>query len=245
VSAEPSPTPESVRLEERKRRVRALLETRDDYLPGLRSSLPDADHKPALSRTVPCERCNGSGRVRIGKRKPPIIRFCLACGGTGERRRRGADLPYDMNLEPAHRRLSEGRVRAMNGRELDEELSHLRELEEVRLGVDVHGYGWERARVARDASGSYLELEQAIRRLRRTNPFLRLDSEHGLELIAAMMGPTIIVPGSCEAQLALARRDVALELHRRFGWTAGEIGRALGIGRARVGRLLKGPRRTR
>lgn len=233
MAADDDPTPSSVRLEERKRRVAALLASRDDYLPSPRSSLPDADHKPSLSARVPCGVCHGRGRVV--KRKQLVL--CIACDGTGQRRRRTGDPAYDMNLEPGQRRLAEGRAHAMSPREAEEEISRLEADANARRGIE-RGYGWERARTARDRNGSYPELDAALAALAARRPELQPSSDEGLALLASLMGERIRVPVSHERELAEERRRVAVDLHRR-GWSAGEIGRALGLGRLKVGRLLK------
>ncbi len=223
------------------RRITALLDTRFDYLPTVRSSMPDSDHKPANSRTVPCGVCHGRGRLSYGKGKPRRTRLCLGCDGTGERRRRAGDPDYDMNLAPGHRRLTvNGRARGMTAREYDEELARIKADQDSRAGrVDHERYGWEKAREARDLAGSYQRLDAAVRLFRSRYPGCSLTGEGSLELLSNLMGPrTIRVPAAVQAELAERRRHVALELHR-LGWTAGAIGRGLGISREKVGRMLK------
>jgi hypothetical protein len=142
-----------------------------------------------------------------------------------------------MNLEPAVRRLRvNGRPRAMSAREYDEEIALMRR--QLSTQPDTGKYGWERAREARDVAGSYRELDAAVHVLRSRRPGLRIGSETSLGFLSELMGPKIKVPAVLQAELAEARREVALELHG-YGWTAGEIGRALGISREKVGRMLK------
>lgn len=228
---------EDVRVEERIRRVRALLETRFDYLPGERSSMPETSSGPAEeSKYVPCEACRGRGRVTYRRTGRKLDRICLACDGTGQRRRRKDDPAYDSYVG----RVRPGRPRVMTANEYDDQISRLRELEDLRAGRPQPNerYGWERARVSRDAAGSYRELDRAVHELHRRIPGCSVYSLGGLIFLQAHMSSTIRLPGRLHEELTPQRINVARDLHA-CGWTAGEIGRALGVSRTRVGRWLK------
>jgi hypothetical protein len=165
-----------------------------------------------------------------------LARICLACDGSGQRRRRSGDEPYDGYVG----RLHASKPRVMSAREYELELGRLRDLERTRRGLTTHErYGWERARAARDASGSYPELDRAVHQLRREHPGYPVDSLGGLLYLQARMGRTIRLPASLHEAITPERRSDALSLHRRHGWTAGEIGRAMGVAREKVGRWLK------
>lgn len=225
-----------VRLDERIRRVRALLETRFDYLPGARSTMPATSSGPAdQSKYVPCETCRGRGRVIYRRGRRRLDRICMACDGTGDRLRRKDDPAYDSYVG----RPRTGPVRSMTANEYDDEISRLRELADTRAGKTGHErYGYERARAARDVAGSYLELDQAVAVIQRRQPGTKLGSWEALYFLQAMMGPTIRLPGALHAALAEERKEVILQLGR-LGWSAGEIGRALGISRDRIRQVLK------
>ncbi len=242
---QPGLDPASVRREERRRRIRVLLESRFDYLPSTRSTMPVTNSGPAgESKHVPCETCRGRGRLlRKGPRRGTRVSVrCLACDGTGERLRRKADPAYDSyvgELRP------EGRARVMTAREYDDQIARLRADELARQGrVEHERYGFERAHDARDRSGSYRELDAAVRELQRRAPGTRLSSPRAVALLEELMPPSIRVPPWALEQLAQERQPVILDL-AALGWSAREIGRALGISAEKVRRLLKkGPRRT-
>lgn len=244
MSAVAQPSLELVRFGERKRRIVVLLETRFDYLPSPRIVGPASSSGPADSGTVPCDVCHGRGRVAYGKGKPRPTRLCLGCDGSGQRRARRDDPAYDMNLEPGRQRLRvDGHPRVMTVREYDRELAMLeRQLPRDRPLDDP--YGWERARRRRDAAGSYRLLDLAVTLLRRYRPGLPVTSEPALYAIHKVMGPVIRVPDWLQPELHAARVSVALELHG-YGWSAGEIARALGVGRDKVGTMLRSDRAPR
>lgn len=238
MAADPVPDPDfdSVRLDERLRRLRALLETRFDYLPASRSSMPATSSGPAeKSSRVPCETCRGAGRVTFKRAGRKLARICLACDGTGQRRRRRSDPAYDSYVGAVR----PGKPRVMSAREYDDEIHRLAELADTRRGEIQHEqYGWERARAGRDMAGSYLELDRAVSELRRRMPGAPVLGDQGLRFIASLMPSTIRLPRALHEQLTPERQRVARQLHAS-GWTAGQIGRALGIAREKVGRWLK------
>jgi hypothetical protein len=238
LDADTGPSPAQVRLEERIRRVQALLESRFDYLPPVPSTMPVTSSGPAdESKYVPCEPCKGRGRVvykRTGRR---LDRICLACDGTGQRRRRKEDPAFDGYV--GRIRPTGGKPRSMTAREYADTISRLQADADTRSGKTQHErFGWERAREHRDQAGSYVELDRAVNHLRQKMPGQPVGSTIGLLFIQSRMGPTIRLPGVLHEQLTPARKSAARELHG-YGWTAGEIGRALGVAREKVGRWLK------
>jgi hypothetical protein len=230
---------ERVRLEERMRRVRVLILSRFDYLPAPRTSSPETGTGPGEGKRVPCERCRRSGRVVSSVLRKAIP--CTVCNGTGWRRRRKDDPPWD---EYVAEQLSTGPKdsRVYTPRELDHEIDKLRQAAAERAGVIRHlRYGFERAHVARDLSGSYRELELALEKL----PIgVRPLSDVGLAWISNRMRGTIHVPEWADDELAEQRRLVARSLVEHYGWSVGDVGRALGVSREKVGRWLKRARRA-
>lgn len=219
------------------RRIEVLLYSRFDYLPQPRNGDAVTNSGPAEGKRVPCERCRRSGRVldRVHRRMIP----CVACAGTGWRRRRGAEPAWDEYTgEPLAESVRTSRV--FTSRELDHEIAKLERDELERRGIVAHlRYSWERARLARDHDGSYRELERALERL----PYgVSPVSRGGLEWLSAQMPRTIHVPEWANQDLAEARRDVVLACLAE-GRTQREVGRALGVSAEKVGRIAKEARR--
>jgi hypothetical protein len=244
LDADTGPSPAQVRLEERIRRVVALLESRFDYLPSVPSTMPVTSSGPADdSKYVPCEPCKGRGRVvykRTGRR---LDRICLACDGTGQRRRRKDDPAFDGYV--GRTRPTGSKPRSMTAREYADTISRLQADADTREGKTQHErYGWERARQHRDQAGSYVELDHAVMELRQRMPGEPVTSTVGLLFIQSRMGPTIRLPGALHASLAEERKAVIQALAFRWNWTAGEIGRVLGVSRDRVRLVLKAVRPT-
>lgn len=147
-------------------RVRILLETRNDYLPGPPGS---RIRKPGVpqdgSSRVPCE-CR-TGRVKTSSGS----RLCLVCDGRRWRRKQGDEPLWDEYLE---RRLGDDvrPERSMEGFEIDNELERLRSDARIRESrIDPkEKYGWERGRERRDRSGSYRELELVLEKMAQEWP---------------------------------------------------------------------------
>lgn len=143
-------------------RVRVLLSTRNDYLPQPRSLELPSESGVAGGRRVPCE-CR-TGRVRRGK----TVLLCLVCNGTAWRLRRPGEPEWDEYIGARVGGAETKTLRSMTPRELDESITRLRRNEATREGRVAADdlIGWERGRRARDASGSYAELERALELLR-------------------------------------------------------------------------------
>lgn len=145
-------------------RVRVLLRTRNDYLPGPKSQATGALSGPAPGRNVVCPDCRGSGRAT---RFQGLLgsRVCASCLGDGERRRVGAEPAYDSYVQATvgDESTTQRQTRSMTPRELDASIAHIDALFAEREGHHEHEtFAWERARRARDRSGSYPEVEYLL-----------------------------------------------------------------------------------
>ena len=234
---------EQVQLQEKIRRVRVLLATKDDYLPQPRGVELASAPGPAPGRRVPCGACRRTGKVVVGRGPTKRLRRCLGCDGTGWRRRRAGELGYDEYLDregpPKPLSSLSGPSRAMDAREVDHELARLHADALRREGVVSHErYGWERGREVRDVAGSYRELERAQQQVARAYPLVPRGSGRWLELVTLSMRGTIRVPRWAEEELADERRATILAL-LRSEWSPRQIGKALGMSKEKVMRIAK------
>lgn len=240
--------PMNARFRRRMDRVRILLETRDDYLPGPRSLELPAEAGVAEGRRVPCECRNG--RIQKGSQ----VRLCLVCNGSAWRLRRAGEPAWDEYVGSRVGGEETSQLRTMSRQELDETITRLERAElarEDRVAKDDL-IGWERGRRARDASGSYEELERSLERLRVLAYTARrtLDLHYGagmpvperrLELIIAwlagdMRGPVRIPLWAWEQETEKLHGQV-LELGEA-GLQVSEIASALEMSQRRVKQLL-------
>jgi hypothetical protein len=235
-------------LADRVQRVRLLLDTLNDPYPTPRGALrPDAG--PAPSKYVPCLTCQRQGWLM--KRGRTIL--CLACDGTGNRRRRSDEEPWDMYLnvplgdavavprEPMSLRAIEEQVAEQEGR------------------YEALSYGWERLQRAYQAHGSYRELRRCLGWLQRVQPrryrLVRtvlveheprqltagaaLDLDLGVVAITLRMRTVRVPPWLMEHRAADERQQTIAALAAE-GFGAGAIARKLGISKEVVRRRLKG-----
>jgi len=235
-------------LADRVHRVRVLLDTLNDPYPTPKGHLrPDAG--PAPSRYVPCLTCQRQGWL---KRRGRLI-LCLACDGTGDRRRRHDEEPWDAYLnvplgdaEPVARE-------PMSLRAIEEQVA------EQEGRYEALSYGWERLQRAYQAHGSYRELRRQLEWLRASAPrrhrLVRtvlieheprtldaraaLDLELGVVALALRMRSVRVPPWLMEHAAADERQQTIAAL-AALGLRAGEIARRLGIPKEVVRRRLKG-----
>lgn len=157
---------------ERCRRVRLLLASVNDPYPTPHDSIGSlAGHLPgpAPSRRVPCSVCLRTG-FTAGRR------ICPLCGGSGWRRRRKGEDPFD---EYTGEPVVDGGSSAKHGapfrleddyRRLGEQLDQIEQAQQERQGVYSEMYGWEKAREAQERLGSYRELKRALGALQELSP---------------------------------------------------------------------------
>jgi len=168
-------------------RVEALGRELLSYLPAPRQSSTllraSTAPGPAPAGRVPCQACQGRGRVRgpgvpcvrCAPRRLPTrgappwntghgCKPCLGCEGTGWRKARAGEEPVDEYVGPAR-----GDDFEM-GLDLATRLEHTNRLLRLWLDPDSVGYRWEEVKERQWKSGSFAELDQALRRLRETHP---------------------------------------------------------------------------
>lgn len=163
-------------VDERERRVRLLLATADAYLPGPNPSLK-SESGPAPSRRVPCVMCNRSGSVARMVSRQKVISSCPACAGSGWRRRRKGDDPWDEYLNEPIRDFESRRdhervvTRGEQSRQLDAEIAKLQRNAALRAGVvDGERERWEIERQRLYREGSYGELRRCLALLGARSP---------------------------------------------------------------------------
>ena len=205
-------------------RVRILASTCLDYLPGPRTwsgqLARSANPRPVTQEVAPCTLCLGRGRMRGGNaclicpsqtRYHPSQRAvahhctpCLVCDGSGWRKRRRGEEPYDVMTGYSRSELAVAAEAPASTRIA----SH--------PARDEGDSSLERARKARDRSGSYQEFERAMEKLRS------YESPVGYHLVwhTLVCGePVILGPGAQhlldEAVVWLARE---MRHHRVPGW---------------------------
>ena len=225
-----------MRLQTKVERVTILLTTLNDPYPTPQGALrPDAG--PAASRSVPCETCRQSGRVKERGR----FVLCLICDGEGWRRRRGDEPEWDRYL-------------AMPV----EEAVTLPVMPTPRIEHDDDAFGWERAALTRDRHGSYADLRRQLEWLSEARPeryqLVRavlvdgeprileerglLELQLGVVTLALRMRVVRVPHWLMEHREATERKQTIAALARE-GLGAGEIARRLGIPKKVVRRRLK------
>jgi hypothetical protein len=157
------------------------------YLPQPRRvDLPSAPGL-AKSRNVPCETCGARGRM-TGSRPcascPPQFREtnrkanhggckpCLVCNGTGWRKARVKDAPWDeySGIPLATEELPAQKKRWEEMQDLERRLAHTRRLLALWEGLDTVEEGWEDVRKAMWRSGSYHDLTVAMYKQAQITP---------------------------------------------------------------------------
>lgn len=236
-------------------RIRLLLSTMDDYLPGVSGSMPEVPAGPSASRFVPCDFCLRNGRLKDG-------RLCPECRGEGWRTHRAGEKYWDRYLEePVDEAVAPTRQftgtpdRAANIRRLDASIERIQRVLQLKEGkLDEDMFGWERMRAAYEDAGSYRELRKCLAvmevespRLRRVlrrryevNLFFKDDEvkEHDAIFWLAMRMPKVVVPSWVMEEEAQKARDTVESLAAQ-GFGAGTIARKLRISKKKVRRILK------
>lgn len=160
----------SPELEQRMRQVRVLLDSRFDYLPSVHVTDLGDRPGPAVSKRVPCELCDRTGRVSS--------RSCPVCGGSGWRRRRPEDEEWDEYTETP---LVDALLGVSGLPSVGEEIQRLTtSIDRIQADLDARAghfdnaeqYGWEKARRSYYRHGSYAELERALTMMARALPHL-------------------------------------------------------------------------
>lgn len=231
------------KTERRVERIRVLLRTRNDYLPQPKTTELSSMPGPAPGRLTKCLDCR-SGRTKYGTE-------CPVCHGEGWVPRRAGDIAYDDYTRERVVSEEDAKPRTMTMAELSVSISRLEAEELARQGrYEGEQFGWERARVARDRTGSYVELERALEELPQgSGRFLTLYYE------GVICGPT------ADEVEAILVRDIERRMPRNIripDWAydeetmrlvaqvkemgkhldAGEIGYRLGMSTRRVKELL-------
>jgi hypothetical protein len=220
------------------RRVRLLLESRDDYLPSPPHVQLKAPSGPAASKFVPCEPCAQKGRV-VYKGKE---RLCFTCDGTGSRRKRASDPEWCAYLG----------MPLLDARLLADATPYARRTVALTDEERERAFAWERKQAVYRQHGSYDELERALERLRVESPSawhavtrhytwgVVVDEEaerRGLVWLAANMR-SVRVPRWVKDTRPPDLRRLVLELAAQ-GKGAGTIGKLLKVPKVTVKRYLK------
>lgn len=249
----------TVDWEARHRKIRALLESMDDWVPGPKITSHGDLPGPAPSSQAPCTWCRRRGWVT---RKDWGRYPCPVCLGEGWRRRRPDEPEWDRYVGVP---LEDLRVTRTGSHDPHQEELRLtasieriqRVLDEKEGRSDHERFGWERSKAAYDRYGSYKRLRRALIRLHNTFPeayaairrVYVLDvvhltphdlalEEEGVRWIAENIGGDVRVPPWVQQQMAVDRREDVHELAGQ-GWTAGRIARHLKIPKEKVRRILK------
>lgn len=242
---------------ERERKVRLLLETMDDYLPGPSTIKSQDLPGPAPSTRRPCDDCKGTGRTTRG--------LCLVCDGAGrrratlrEQRQDGWDEYVEAPVaEAVVPQLSAGVDRAAEIRRLDSSIARIQRTLDAKDGKMVEeAFPWEAARAAYERAGSYAELRRCLAELRLKAPdvyaairrlytlALSPPTRHekaleavGVSFLAQAMRH-VNVPPWIEQEAGESRNET-IETLAAEGMTAGQIGRRLRIPKEKVRQVLR------
>lgn len=219
---------------------------------------------PAPSRRVPCGVCARTGRMLVAGNRPQASRYCPLCGGTGWRRRRKGESPYDEYTgEPVGDDASKPKHKAPfrledDYRKLTAQLERVDLAIAEREGVWEDSYGWEKARVLWDRMGSYNELRRSLGALEarwpighsvirsywlQDVPVRMIGRAHDVERVAVvwlaleMRGEVRVPPWMLEDRKIERKKGIAEYVAE--GMTAGQIARAMGLPKKKIQRLLK------
>lgn len=238
-----------------------LLATADDPYPRPKDSL-DREGKldgPAPGKRVPCGVCVRTGKV-AGARE-----LCPLCGGTGWRRRRKGEDPWDEYTGLPVSDTDSGRAHKTpftledDYRKLGIQLDRVNRSIAEREGVAQDAYAWETARKVWDRMGSYPELRAALRALQLFSPVsygvvravwimdlpvkvigrVKLIEYGSIVWIQERMPDPIKVPPWLLEDAKSERQKTVADLMSE-GKTAGEIARLLNVSKKKVQRLMKG-----
>lgn len=167
---------------QRVERVRVLLDTLDDYLPGPSTVHLASPSGIAEGKRVPCDHCRRTGKVTYDVKVAgkPVILPCAACDGTGWRRRRAGDEAWDEYVEeklPQHAEdplpVAVKALRNWTTQELEAGIARGRQMELQRAGIHYsEKFAWEARREQQEREGSYRELRRLLGQLRRECPEL-------------------------------------------------------------------------
>lgn len=240
----------SQEIEQRMHKVRLLLSSLDDYVPGPKVTSLGNESGPAPSKLVPCE-CHTIP--------------CHVCNDTKWRRRQKDEPAWDEYLEQRvdeaiEPQLFSGVDHAAEIRRLDASIARIRRTLMAKAGVldKREKFSWEAAREQQERYGSYRELRKwlrvlalkwpeghrAIRRVHLSNievKLTELDRTHedvAVYWLQHQMKSLRVPPWLMEYD-ASRRRDSVQSLHAR-GLNPGAIARRTGIRKEKVKRILKG-----
>lgn len=144
---------ETPELKERAEKVRALLDTLNDYLPGPTTIELGAAPGASASKYHPCTHCKRTGRIKNGN-------LCVVCFGEGWRTRRPSEVEWDRYLEmPVHEAM-----------EYTATTNYKTTKRHIPAQSDEESFAWERAKKTYYKHGSYKELESAYWKLHKLYP---------------------------------------------------------------------------
>lgn len=258
-------TPE---LEQRMRQVRALLDSRYDYLPSVHVTDLGDTPGPAKSKRAPCDHCDRTGVLAI-RPKPawPLAstRLCPVCDGHGWRRRRVDDEEWDEYTESP---LSDVQLGAAGLPSLGESIQRLTSsIDRIQADLDARAgefdkseqYGWEKVRRSYYRNGSYAELDRVLIVMGRESPHLRSalllavahalprDDDHqaviveiGTAYVARKMRGPIRVPNWIMYERSV-KQTVTVKQLALDGMKAPQIAKRLGLSKSKVKHMLKRP----
>lgn len=233
----------------RRERIRALLHSLDEHIPGPKSAKRDS--APGIAPTdVECPNCDGRGTVPdFSFRTSMGFQICRVCNGDGRRpatktERRAWERDegdpvldrYTADYDSAPKKLTDFKTdaerRTMTTREIDDELKRLRSLERARQGIiDEPLSPSER----KDLQGSYKALRIAIDGLSRQFGF-PWDEERLLDELEPLMPHPVRVPNYLYRKEEIPT-DI-LEL-AKLGWKKSRIAKATGYSLRAVKNALK------
>lgn len=250
-------------LDHRIRQVRALLDSRFDYLPSVHVTDLGDRPGPAPSRRVPCENCDHLGRV-VDERGE---RYCPVCGGEGWRKRRSGDEEWDEYTETPLADIAVGLAGLPSiGEDIQRLTSSIDRIQadlDARAGKFEHEqYAWEKTKKAYLRGGSYAELDRALGIMAIRMPYLHsalaldiaraLPRERarnaetlitiGLAYLATEMRGPIRVPKWIMYERSVKQAPTAKQLALE-GMKAPQIAKRLGLSKSKVKHLLRKQRR--
>lgn len=226
-------------LLDRVARVRILLGSMNDWLPGVQGALR-SDSGPAASKYVPCETCRTTGWIKA--RSGRLL--CLVCDGAGWKRRGAGEAEWC----------------AYTGLPVEQAVSlPVMTTSRPQLTSTVDdAYPWERAHQAYERHGSYKELRIRLDQLgdvhwqrRRLIKLVLVDKEPvalapdqdaemslGVTWIALRMRSVRVPTWLMERSRAAEKRETVAALYSD-GYSVGEIARRTGLTRKAIRRRIQ------